>query len=328
MERPTSDGEGPRIWHVYWQAAVGRDLVCRASLAGQIRSRLLGAHQASGRELLYYLLLPREVHLLSTLQMRDSAAALGNGLSNTIARRVREADGNLGGVFSDRYHALRIDGIEQLRYEVRMLAWRPVSTGQCAYPSNFAHAALRTILGLNLAEGFHATALLERLGGSVPLGRVVLRQALALQPTELEVLQWELAKGLVSARGTVGPVGPLVRHVSGAAAALVAASSSKTIDGALELLDLWVRTRLGLHAEPTLVALKGFQGSRGRALVACLAVECGLCSASSVARYFGRAKATLSERMAGIRDKPADQDIISTPMDKIVQEAIALAGRR
>lgn len=328
MERSIVDGEAPRVWHICWQAVEGRDLVCKESLVNQIRARLLGAHRAPGRELLYYLLLSREIHLLSSLSTADSVGALVNGLSNMIAKRVREADGTLGPVFSGRYRAQLIDGVEILRGEVRMLAWRPVSTGQSAYPSNFAHAALRAILGLNFVEGFHALALLKLLGGTVPLGRIALRRVLAVRPSNLEVLQWELAKGMVSARGTVGPVGPVARHVAGAAAALVAANSSKSIDGALGLLELWVGTRLGLPSAPALAAGKGAQAARGRALVACLAVQSGLCSASSVARYFGRAKATLSEQTTAIRRRPADQAILALPMEKIAREAIALANRR
>jgi len=326
MERSIFGDERPRIWHVYWQVAVGRDLVWKDSLVNQIRARLLGAHQAPGRDLLYYLVLPREIHLLSLLPGGDSAVSLGNGLSNMIARRVREADGKFGSVFSDRYRAQSIDSVELLRDEVRMLAWRPVSTGHCAMPSKFVHAALRIILGINPAEGFHANALLEHLGATVPLGRVALRRALAVQPSNLEVLQWELAKGLMSARGTVGPSGPIARHVSGFAAALVAASATKTIDGALELLELWVLTELHLNRSIPLAAMRGFEGSRGRALVACLAVQCGLCSASAVARHFGRAKATLSERMTAARRTPADLVILATPMEKIVKEVIGLAG--
>lgn len=327
MDRPILDGAGARICHVYWQASIGRDLLLKSALANQIRARLLGAHRAPGRELLYYLVLPREIHVLSLLPPGDSAVALGNGLSNMIARRVREADGKFGSVFSDRYRAEGIDGIDGLLNEVRMLAWRPVSTGQSAFPSKFMHSALRIILGLSPADGFQANGLLERLGGTVPLGRMALRRVLASRPSELEMLQWELGKGLMSAIGTVGPLGSVARHVRGLAAALVAGSADKTIDGALELLELWVKTQLGLSSVLALSDMKGFQGARGRALVACLAVRCGLCSASSVARYFGRARATLSERMKAARSAPADQALLGIPMDKIVRDAISLASR-
>ncbi|HEY1129941.1 MAG TPA: hypothetical protein VGF12_11090 [Roseateles sp.] len=328
MERSIIDGMVARAWHVYWRAVVGRDLVGSASLVKQIRTRLLGAHQLPGRELLYYLVLPGEIHLLSLLSAGDSAAALGNGLSNMIAKRVREADGAFGPVFSGRYRAQPIDSADQLLNEVRMLAWRPVSTGLSASPTACGSAALRTILGLTMADGFHATALLERLAVTVPLGRIALRRAIVSRPSEHEVLQWELTKGMVPARGTVGPAGAVARHVGGAAATLVAASVGKSIDGAIALLELWVQTRLGLHPDLSLAERKDFQGSRGRALVACLAVQCRLCSAASVARHFGRAKATLSERMAAIRESPADRAILATPMDKIVREAVELSGQR
>ena len=65
------------------------------------------------------------------------------------------------------------------------------------------------------------------------------------------------------------------------------------VDGALALLIGWVAKI------QTMVVLDLHRGSsdldvRGRALVACLAVAHRLCSAASVARYFRRAKSTLS----------------------------------
>ena len=325
MESSTLDDEEPTMWHAYWQAVVGRDFISRASLIRQIRSRLLGAHRKRGRELLYYLVLPSEIHLISSLPKGDSLASLANGLSNVIARRVRQADGTLGAVFRDRYHAQRIEGVELLRGEVRMLAWRPISTGRSNSPSNYAHSALRVILGLSLAEGFLAAPLLDHLGGSVPLGRLALRQELASQPSDLEVLRWELAKGLAAARGSVGPAGAMARNVSGPAAALVAASSTKSIEGALGLLELWVVARLGLPPLTSLGEQRGFLASRARALVASLAVQSGLCPASSVARHFGRAKATVSEQMTALRNRPADKAILAMSMDRIVGEAVELA---
>ena len=328
MDRSIFDGKASKVWHIYWQAVVGRDLLGDATLAKQIRARLLGAHEAQGRELLYYVILPREMHVLSVLPNGDSAALLGNGLSNMIAKRVRQSDGTPGAVFRDRYQAHWVDDVQVLRGEVRMLAWRPVSLKLSAVPSNYAFAALRSILGLSLGEGLHVTALLEHLGGTVPLGRIALRQALAMQPSDLEKLQWELGKGLISARGTVGATGAIARHVKGAAAALVAASASKSIDGALELLELWVATRLALPLHLPLAEQPGFLASRGRALVACLAVQHRLCPASYAARYFRRAKATLSEQMSAIRNRAADKAILAIPADRIVREAVALAAER
>ncbi|MFG6490038.1 hypothetical protein ACG04R_25400 [Roseateles sp. BYS78W] len=328
MDRSIFGGEAAKVWHIYWQAVVGRDLVAHAWLARQIRTRLIGAHESQGRQLLYYVILPREIHLLSLLQNDDSAAALGNGLSNMIAKRVRQVDGTSGAVFMDRYKAQWISDVDALCSEVRMLAWRPVSLSRSAVPSNYVFAALRPILGLSLSEGLHVNALLELLGESAPLGRIALRRALASRPTDLETLQWELGKGLVSARGTAGAAGAVARHVKGPAAALVAASASKSIDGALELVELWVATRLGIEPGPLLAEGRGFLASRGRALVACLAVQIGLCPASYAARHFKRAKATLSEQMAAIRKRPADKTILATPPDRIVREAIALLAHK
>lgn len=328
MDRSIFDGEASKVWHIYWQAVVGRDLVGEAALVKQIRARLLGAHQAQGRELLYYVILPREIHLLSLLPIGDSAASLGNGLSNMIAKRVRQADGTPGAVFRDRYQAHWISDVQLLCSEVRMLAWRPVSLKLCAVPSNYAFASLRAILGLSLGAGLHVTALLEHLGSTVPLGRIALRRALAMPPSDFERLQWELGKGLISARGSVGAAGAIARHVKGEAAALVAASASKSIDGALELLELWVATRLGLPLRLPLADQRGFLASRGRALVACFAVQIRLCPASYAARYFRRAKATLSEQMSAARSRPADKAILAVSAGKIVREAVALVAEQ
>jgi hypothetical protein len=62
--------------------------------------------------------------------------------------------------------------------------------------------------------------------------------------------------------------------------------------------------------------------------VACLAVEHGLCSAATVARHFQRAKATLSEQMAACRASANDRQILSTPVQRIVEEAVALTQLR
>lgn len=65
----------------------------------------------------------------------------------------------------------------------------------------------------------------------------------------------------------------------------------------LALLSIWsaaklrLESPLALHEAPTAAA------ARGRALVACLAVDHRVCSAASVARYLHRAKATLSEQI-------------------------------
>jgi hypothetical protein len=107
-------------------------------------------------------------------------------------------------------------------------------------------------------------------------------------------------------------------------AALVAASQPQGIDGALLLLERWVLARMGLEDGADLAAPHSLAGARVHALVALLAVQLELCSAASVARHFGRAKATLSERMAACRGEPRDQAILGLPLKRIVDEAVDL----
>ena len=96
----------------------------------------------------------------------------------------------------------------------------------------------------------------------------------------------------------------------------------------LKLLEAWVLTKLGLHGQVDLHAARDGIGARGRALVACLAMDHGLCSAASVARHFHRAKATLSEQMSACRARPADQQLLRTPVLRLIEEAVALPLRR
>jgi hypothetical protein len=120
------------------------------------------------------------------------------------------------------------------------------------------------------------------------------------------------------ASGTLRPDGMMIRHVQGPAAALVAASKHKSIDGALRILLRWVEVKLGLQGGDGLSSNGGPEG-RGRALAGGLALKLGLCSASSVARHFGRAKATLSEQMAARGSRAADQATLAIPMEQIVR---------
>jgi hypothetical protein len=325
MDDSVLSSQASRTWHIYWQAAVGRDLVQDPALVNRIRSRVLEAHQQSGRELLYYLLTSTEIHLVTVLAPGESAGDLARGVANVVARWVRDIQGTPGPVFIGPYQARRIENLEALRGDLRMLAWRPVSLNLAVAATHYPHSALRIALGLSRGQGFHAGALLRSFGDTVLEARHVLRAVLAKRPSALEILQWELALGLTLAPGLIGPMGRMSRQVRGVAAALVAASESKCIDGALDLLERWIEVKLGLHATHGLAGLKGIQGARGRALVANIAVRSNLCSASSVARHFGRAKATLSEQMTASRRRPADQQILAIPMEQVVREAVALA---
>jgi hypothetical protein len=317
--------DAPTAWHVSWQAAIGRDLFAEPSLYERVRARLLDAHSRRGRALVDYLLLPGEIHLVSQVSPGDSAGGVARAIGNVVARWIREQQPIRSPVFSGRYRAHPIASDEDLRGELRMLAWRPVLLGLCATPTHHAHSALRTVLGLRPAHGFDARTVLRLFGDSVPQARAALRSWLARRPSEREARQWELACGLALATGTVGPHAAMARELRSAGAArLVAAAGAGGIDGALLLLEAWVLARLGARRDLDLRHAKGALGARGRALVACLATDHDLCSASSVARHFGRAKATLSEQMAARRQVPADRQILATSVQRIVEEALAL----
>lgn len=325
MDASIFDDRALRTWHVYWQAAVGRSFLSAPTLARRIRTRLLEAHRAPHRKLFFYLLTPSEIHLLTALPAGDKPDAIAHGVANIVARWVRDADGIRGPVFAGASQARQIDSLEQLLQEVRMLAWRPVFLGLCVAPTHFPHSALRCAVGLDWVEGFDSCALHRLLGHSVREGRSALRSRLALRPGEVEILQWELEHGIALASGAVGPFGPMSREVRGAAAVLVAASETKNIAGALALLERWVEIKLRARGAQGLVVRKDHLAATARALVANLAVQSGLCSASAVARHYGRAKATLSEQMAASRNRPRDRQILAMPTSRIVQEALALA---
>jgi hypothetical protein len=70
--------------------------------------------------------------------------------------------------------------------------------------------------------------------------------------------------------------------------------------------------------------VRSVAGAHARALVASLAVRHRICSAASVARHFGRARATVSEQMAACRRRPADRQILDTPVQRILEEGLAL----
>jgi hypothetical protein len=118
------------------------------------------------------------------------------------------------------------------------------------------------------------------------------------------------------------------RGTAGAGGAALLAAGGDGIDGALDVLETWVASRLGLRDAAELRGGLGSTSVRGRALVACLAVRQRLCSASAVARRFGRAKATLSEQMAACKARQGDRPILATRARRIVEETHALASNR
>jgi hypothetical protein len=328
MDRCTVEeesGESPTMWHLCWQAAVGRVLFVDPALYRRVRERLIDAHRREGRVLVDYLLTPTEIHIVSLVPARDGPGGVARASGNVVARWVRQAQPIRSPVFAGPYRAHRIASADELRGEMRMLAWRPVFLGLCVTPTHYPHSSLRIALGMTRAQGFDASTLLHLFGTSVPLARIAMRAWVSRRPSQRDALQWELSRGLALTNGADGQQPASAREIrSAGAAALLAAGGRHGVDGALGLLEVWVAAKLGSSDGGDFQRETDATGARGRALVACLAVEHGLCSASEVARHFHRAKSTLSEQMTACKTRPADRRILDTPVQRIVEEALAL----
>ncbi len=267
---PVEEGQGdaPTIWHLSWRAAVGREFFAPPSLYAKVRWRLIDAHLRPGRVLVDYLLLPTEIHLVSQISQGDSPGGIARAVGNVVARWVRQTQPVHSPVFAAPFAAHRIPSDDDLRMEVRMLAWRPVLLGVCRTPSHHGHAALRTALGLTPAQGFDARPLLRFFGDDVPSARAAMRAWLARRPLEREVRQWELTRGLPLASAGGQPA-IVVREVRGAAAAaLLAAGGPEGVAGALRLLEAWVVAKLGARGALDLHGSSTSLSARGRALEA------------------------------------------------------------
>ncbi|MDP1533372.1 MAG: hypothetical protein Q8L92_07295, partial [Rubrivivax sp.] len=268
-----------------------------------------------------------EIHVLAQLPPGEVSSDLARAIGNVVSRWVRQAQPVRSPVLAGPHLAHRISSMAELRSDVRMLAWRPVHLGLCSAPGHHAHGALRIALGLTPVQGFDSRWLLQLFGDTVPLARAALRAWVARRPNERVWREWELMRGLSLVTGSVGPQPNMARPVRSAGGAALVAAGGNGIDGALGLLKIWVALKLGLRSAADLRDRAGSISARGRALVACLAVRHDLCSAASVARYYGRAKATLSEQMTACKARQADRPILATPAQRIVDEAQALASR-
>ncbi len=313
-------------WHLCWQAAVGRQFFADEALYARVRTRLIEAHGQRGRGLIGYLLLPGEIHVVSRLSRADSCSGLARGIGTIVSRWVRDGQRLYSPVFAGAFRAHRLDSLQALRNELRMLAWRPVHLGLCKTPTHYAHTSLRAVMGLAVQQRFEPKLALGVFGEAVPQARQAMRAWLAARPTQWEIHAWELMRGLVVAPAAAGarPMGLAQQHAA-ALALLVAAGGREGVVGALRLLEAWVLVRLGLHGQVDLHGSSGRDGSRGRALVACLAVDLGLCSAAAVARHFRRSRSTLSEQMRACRLRPADAALLGLPAGRLAEEAVALA---
>lgn len=327
-EQDAADESGDDVaatWHLLWQAAFGRDCFTHLALFARIRDRLIDAHRSSGRQLLDYLVLPGEIHVVCRLQAGDTPERVARAFGHVVARWVRQVQRVRGPVFAEPYRAFRVQSVDELRTLVRILAWRPVTQGACITPTHHAQGALRITLGLSPASGFNARPLLRHFGESVIGARASMRSWIARRPGDRDLMRWALIHGLPHGRTrSAGPPGRGV--VDHAAADLFAAAGPGGLDAVLGLLEKWVALCLG---KPTL--LSSYEGSdalrtRARALVACLAVRHGVCAAAVVARHYGKAKATLCEQMAACRSRAEDRAILEMPLERLLASGLDASG--
>ncbi|MCK6427385.1 MAG: hypothetical protein HUU30_04910 [Burkholderiaceae bacterium] len=329
MGEPDADDEsgndGAATWHLLWQAAFGRDCFAHPALFARIRDRLIDAHRYRGRQLLDYLVLPGEIHVVCRLQAGDAPERVARAFGHVVARWVRQVQRVRGPVFAEPYRAFPVESDADLRVLLRILAWRPVVQGECVTPTHHAQGALRITLGLSPASGFNARPLLNHFGESVIGARASMRSWIARRPGDRDLMRWALIHGLPHGRTrSAGPPGRGV--VDHAAADLFAAAGPGGLDAVLGLLEKWVALCLG---KPTL--LSSYEGSdalrtRARALVASLAVRHGVCAAAVVARHYGKAKATLCEQMAACRSRAEDRAILEMPLERLLASGLDASG--
>ena len=313
-------------WSLSWQAIVGRNFLASESLIERIRARLIRAHRAPGRLLLYFVLLPSEIHAISRIEGGDSVVSITRSFSHVLSRWVREAQAIRGPVFAGPCHIEQIKSEAALRSEIRKLAWRPVRTTSCKIATHYPHAALRVALGAKAGDGFNAGPLRAVFGESKAEARAAIRRCIRTAPTDEEWRVWELMRGLELPVEHIGskPIKVVTKPVDIVAASLIVAGGSFRIDDALRMLEEWVIAKIHPGSIIDLHKRSSMLTARGRALVACLAVNHKLCSAATVARHFGRAKGTLSEQMKACRSRPADRLIVATPLSRILEESAAL----
>lgn len=312
-----------RAWSLCWQAAPGRDFLAHESMAGRIRDRLIAAHDQPGKQLLYYVLMPTEIHVVAWIDAGETIISIVRSCSHILSRWVREVHVQRGPAFAAKYRAEPLDSGQDLRREVLMLAWRPVKLGLCARPKLYPYSPLRVAVGARTADGFDVKPLLSVYGDSIGKARSALEASLRAVPTAEAWRVWELTRGLQLPAAKQGRASAtnLSRTVDTAAAALIAAGGGFGVEGALSLLEAWVCAKIdpGGRLDGTTGLRK--QRVRARALVACLAVDHRLCSAVFVARHYGCTKGTLSVQMSPCRSRPHDRKLLATPLERILQDA-------
>lgn len=321
-----AQGAGATVWSLTWQSIAGRDFLASKNLIARIRERLIRAHRSPGKVLLYFVLLPSEIHAVARIDGGESVASITRSFSHVLSRWVREAQAMRGPVFAGPCHIEPIMSEAALHREIRMLAWRPVRRTSCKIATHYPHAALRVALGAKAGEGFDAGPLRAVFGESKAEARAAIRRCIRRAPTDDEWRVWELMRGLELPEEHVGSeqVKVVTKPLGVVAASLIVAGGSFRIDDALRLLEAWVTAKIHPGRNMGHANRSSMLTVRGRALVACLAVSHGLCSAAFVARHFERAKGTLSEQMKACRSRHADRLILATPLSRILEESAAL----
>lgn len=321
-----ADSQPQCTWHLHWQAAQGQSLLPNAGMADRIRERLIAAHQRRSRVLIDYKVLPTEIHLVSRISAGDRPGAVAGAIGNFVSRWVREVQRTRSPVMCGPFHSCILESDDAVRHEIRMLAWRPVLLGLCRGPTFHAQGALRVALGLRRPDGFDARPMLRYFGQNTIDARRALSSWVAGRPSELQCRSWELERGLVLAPSFGGPEPTGFRQVkTPEAAALVAMAGDGGVEASLGLLVEWVSSKLGATRGLDLRVGQDARSVRARALVTRLALRHGLCSSAFVARYFKRAKATLSEQVAVSRTRAEDTGLVCTPVARIIED---LAARR
>ncbi len=321
---------GPQLnWHLQWQAAEGQTFVPIAGLAERIRDRLVSAHERRGRVLIDFTILPTEIHLISGIFNGDSPGAIAGAIGNFVSRWVREARRSRSPVMGGPFQSCRLRSDDEVRQEIRMLAWRPVVLGLCRGPTFHPHGALRVALGRRHRQGFDTRPMLRFFGPETTAARLALTAFVLDRPSSLEWQAWELARGLARAPSHGGPQPSGFREVkTHEAAALLAMAGEGGVEGALGLLGQWVSLKLGAPGGFDLVKDRSGPAAQARAVIARIASRHLLCSSAFVAGCFKRGKSTLCEQVAASRMREVDNKLVATPMKTILTEMRPQPGRK
>lgn len=315
-----------RAWSLGWKAAPGRDFLAHERMAEKIKDRLIEAHRQPGRQLLFYVVMPAEIHVVARIVGRESVVSIVRSCGHILSRWVREVHVLPGPAFASKCRAAPLESPQLLCREIQMLAWRPVRLGLSPRPLLYPHTALRGLGHDKVRQGIEATSLLNLLGDAADEPRRTLDELLRTRPADEAWRAWELSRGLAQPTAQQDYVSStaMPRLVDAEAATLIAAGGGYGVEGALAVLDAWVCAKIDPAGRLNVATGALGQRVRARALVACLAVEHRLCSAVFVARHYGCTKGTLSVQMARCRTRPQDRKLIDTPLERILSDMTEL----